>query len=590
MMLRSSLPALALGLAASAAALPALAEAHNLGRDITVPASVSRYIGRQLPERQGAPTAYVDAGIDSNVLLGESAKLHVTFLDEGAGYRNSFGYFIYTVGGGGAITVLHRSLLFPNASKPSEGTLVAGHTLTIDNDYNGGTYSSSAGPRSFPAGTRIGFFVVADGYNRSYTTWSAAPLAYPSTTPATNGNVAAGLFTSLPVLNPEYPSSPSYAKHVAMFRSEAFTGFIPDPNGTAETPFFVMGFEDLLRPGGDNDFNDIVFLVSSTPDTAITTGTIPVVVPTIIDGDHDGVEDEDEDFDDDADRAFNNRTPTSGYYTVAFEDNYPFVGDADYNDAVVNYATNVVTDDHNKVKELVGTYHLIARGASYDASFGVAIDGIPAGATGQVWIERFSPAGASVGGSGPVALSTKLVTLENGAKSARLTDLIANLAQNFPNPGGGYTNTLQVTPTVQPYSVRFRIVFDSAISATGLASAPFDPFLEVLHGADRYDIHLPGKAAFAGRPESLPSEARSPSFMDDNGYPWAVVVPFDWLYPLEAVNVSEAYSQFSSWRSSRGSSNLSWYTGANADLTIGSTAGLSRTRSWTVKIGGKLTN
>ncbi|HBH23455.1 MAG TPA: hypothetical protein DDY13_08530 [Cytophagales bacterium] len=44
---------------------------------------------------------------------------------------------------------------------------------------------------------------------------------------------------------------------------------------------FLLGFEDQIRPGGDNDFNDVVFCVKAKADTS----NIPQLATATISGD-----------------------------------------------------------------------------------------------------------------------------------------------------------------------------------------------------------------------------------------------------------------------------------------------------------------
>ena len=41
----------------------------------------------------------------------------------------------------------------------------------------------------------------------------------------------------------------------------------------------LLGFEDLRRPYGDNDFNDAVFLIRTNPEDGFQTENLPTVSP-----------------------------------------------------------------------------------------------------------------------------------------------------------------------------------------------------------------------------------------------------------------------------------------------------------------------
>jgi LruC domain-containing protein len=61
---------------------------------------------------------------------------------------------------------------------------------------------------------------------------------------------------------------------------------------------------------------------------------------------------------------------------LAFEDNWPSKGDYDFNDVVVDYNINTVTNAQNQVVEVIGEFTLRASGATYNNGFGFQLDNI----------------------------------------------------------------------------------------------------------------------------------------------------------------------------------------------------------------------
>lgn len=563
-------------LPAGAAVAPG--ERTFIDRFLSVPQTVLTQLGTLFPEQSAVGKTYLSQTYDPNLLVTARATVAVTFLWEGAGYRSAFGYFTYTTDGS-SITVTDRQLVFPNASfNGSGGTLATGDTVTL-RDANGAV-------RVFEPGTRIGFFVMANAWNgASVNQWDANAPTLPSSDPAVNAAAGGGVYTTIDELNPETASARiDVARHVAMLRFGGIPGFL---NGT---DFLVVGMEDLRRTGGaDNDFNDVMFLVQSTPETAVV-ANIPTYIASSPDPDGDGVSGLADYFPLDPTRAFVTRTPPTSWQTVAFEDNYPALGDADYNDAVVQTATELVTAADGRVKEIVVTDHLIARGAGYDHAVGVAIDGVPANVTGSIAIERFTSAGlTSTSAAEPIA--GRLVVTADGQTSVRVEDLFPSTRGAFA-AGSGYTNTTTTIPEAAPASARLRIVFDTPIATASLATPPFDPFLLVKHGNERWDVHLPGHDGFLGRPAGLPTETGTTAFLDGAGNPWALLVPYDWRYPLEARRIGDAdttnaaYPQFATWVATRGASAATWYRTPSTSKVTGPLLDAARSRAWSVLAGG----
>ncbi len=229
-----------------------------------------------LPERQVANQEFLDLSYDPNIQLQNDSQIGITFLLEGAGYKNSLGYFTFendsftgasfsdfdTDGSGNvgiqelnSVSGINAGMIFENSSaQGSGGVLQAGDTVVLGGgsaslDGNG-DFSMTDGT-VFDEGTNVGFFLIQNAYQAGTDTvkgWddSSDPLT----------------FYSMDFLNPEnlptanLDSFDSDARHVAMMTDASDEGLI-------------LGFEDLLRPYGDNDFNDSVFLIRTDPAEAL---------------------------------------------------------------------------------------------------------------------------------------------------------------------------------------------------------------------------------------------------------------------------------------------------------------------------------
>jgi hypothetical protein len=171
-----------------------------------------------LPESQ-VNTAFVNPGIDPNLRLLEDAEVMITFIGEGAGYRNSFGYFLFD----DEETILGTQTIFSNASAAgSGGSLTAGDTVNLG---------------VFDAGTNIGFWLQGNGYSDP------------------DGHV----YYTLDQYNPDGE------RHVAVMAD-----IINEQ--------IVLGVEDLFNLG-DADYNDIIFTMTATPFSAIDISSMPTGAP-----------------------------------------------------------------------------------------------------------------------------------------------------------------------------------------------------------------------------------------------------------------------------------------------------------------------
>ncbi|HEX5752974.1 MAG TPA: DUF4114 domain-containing protein [Archangium sp.] len=154
-------------------------------------------------------------------------KVWVSFYSEGAGYKNTLGYFTYPNGQpplSVPLSTRQSNVIFANASaQGSGGTLVQGNRYLLGSGTN----------TTFSAGSRIGFYLVADGWNGT-----AVDFSRPT-------------YYTVDALNPE--STAAKRRHALIVRH-------------ADSQRLVMGYEDLNRGGSsDDDFNDVVFVINWEP-------------------------------------------------------------------------------------------------------------------------------------------------------------------------------------------------------------------------------------------------------------------------------------------------------------------------------------
>jgi hypothetical protein len=187
----------------------------------------------------------------------ESVTIRITFVADGANYRNALGYFVYEEAHDETIRILERQLVFPNASLTGSGGSLQVGDSSLLRDAAGET-------RVFEPRERIGFFLVADGWqSAAIQRWDAKLATVPSEDPAGNSRPGHGVYTTLPRLNPELAEGrDDRTEHVRLLE------LIDDTADPARAPFgrealLVIAFEDMRRSRStDDDFDDAVFIVS----------------------------------------------------------------------------------------------------------------------------------------------------------------------------------------------------------------------------------------------------------------------------------------------------------------------------------------
>lgn len=188
-------------------------------------------ISNALPESFPVPDYnphYISSGYDTDLNLSEQADIWVTFVGEGAGYRNVLGFYTYEVGNPPAVRPAAEdiTIIFPNVSAlGSGGGLIIGDKVKIG---------------TFEEGTAIGWVLLANAWR--------------------NGVVGNGYWQlfSNPIYNPE--ANEDLKHHNVLLK---------DPDNER----IILGFEDIRRDYGscDNDFNDAIFYVTANPYAAIVT-------------------------------------------------------------------------------------------------------------------------------------------------------------------------------------------------------------------------------------------------------------------------------------------------------------------------------
>lgn len=251
------------------------------------------------------------------------------------------------------------------------------------------------------------------------------------------------------------------------------------------------------------------------------------------DSDNDGVVDLNDEFPNDATRSHRGYYPSANAWaSVAFEDLWPFAGDYDFNDLVIEYRINVIYNASGQVVAFDYEINEVKNGASFANGFAVRLPG-------------FTPSTiASVTGQ---QLNANLVTNNaNGTESGQSEAVIFMTDNAQLNEGQGFTVSVELSAPV-----------------ASLPGAPWDPFI-VVNGDRSMEIHLPGKSP-TDLGNATPTVAGASNVDTDgdyrstNGLPWAMNITGSYAPPIEKTPVNEAYLFFSSWATSGGSTKPDWY-------------------------------
>ena len=251
-----------------------------------------------------------------------------------------------------------------------------------------------------------------------------------------------------------------------------------------------------------------------------------------------------------------NNFPAVGFGTLGFEDLWPSKGDYDFNDLVIDYKFEIVTNFSNKLESVKATFVIKAFGASYHNGFGFQF-------TGPIDPEDLTVTGYD--------LTENYITLSsNGTEAGQSKPTIIvydDAYAQMEHPGVGIgVNTEPTAPYVQPKTLVINITFPSnTYSFNDLDIANFNPFLIV--NQDRgVEVHLPNylptdlvDPAYFGTDDDKSIPANGRYYKTETNLPWAINIYQSFDYPIEKQEIIWAHLKFAEWATSGGVLFPDWY-------------------------------
>lgn len=252
--------------------------------------------------------------------------------------------------------------------------------------------------------------------------------------------------------------------------------------------------------------------------------------------------------------------------TLAFEDNWPLVGDYDMNDLVVHYRLSSY-DVEGTLMRVKIEGEVVAIGASYHNGFAFRLPGL---LRSEVDTNRLV---FKING-----VEQSILPLEEGKDEAIF--IIADDLWDFVTSGetckyyrteAGCGSNVQMTFSLE-------IPMEANVSKDNVANFPYDPFIFSSAGQERnyvfgeapgrrFEVHLKNQAPteafqsnFLGRGDDVSDADNGEYFINANGMPWAINIPYEWQHPVEYMDVKYAYPDFHSFVTSSGELNVDWFT------------------------------
>lgn len=466
-------------------------------------------INVSLPERSVLTNQaqYLATGNELDVVIDQASEVWVTFVSEGAGYRNSLAYYVYDTSNPptSAAAIDSVFVIFPNTSfSGSGGDMIAGDKVKLG---------------LFPAGKTISWVLLQNawkGYSQGV-------------------NVNAQRIYSRSEFNPE-PNNSDKQHSVQLL----------DPN----RQLAVNSFEDILRNNAacDNDFNDCIFYVSANPWTAISHKNQPIFGGGG-DWDGDGVFDAVDDYPTDDQRACD----VFYHGALGFEDLWPSQGDYDFNDLVVDCDVTHVLNANNELVDVKADWTVRAVGAGYKNGFGWEFDNIGPSVV------------ASVSGSNTNGNIAENANGTEANQSKATVIVFDNVFNEIQHVGGPFINTVREDPQANPVTRSMVVNFQTPQLVSDVGLPPYNPFIFV-DGDRGREVHLSdygptdmANTALLGTMDDDSKTSQDKYYKTANNLPWAIHIYGDYDYPVEYAPINQAHLKFSEWAVSMGGNYADWY-------------------------------
>ena len=446
----------------------------DTSKKINVDATLKSYITTYFPEgKNNVGTNLVSD--DADILIKEDANVVVNYFGGDTGAQSVFAYYCYSENA--SIDKIrqaakHACVIFPNVHKSSLGNY-SGVAVNLKYIDETGSFPEEE-PERIPAGTKIGFLIWNDG-------WRGVKA---------NGN----MFYSTKSLNSDKIS------HTAIFAAKNKAGDRVN----------VITMEDWKN--GENDYNDVAFVISSNPIAAIEVPDVPNP------GDRQGTE------------------KYSG--VLGFEDNWPEQGDYDLNDVVMKYQSSVDYNIDNKVLNIIDKFTLAWTGANYKNSFAY-----------EVPFDLSKASQVIINGDEITSYSGNVITLFKDAK--------AELGVSNVNAED------MINQNIQEKTYTVSIQFNNPTLDKSVVVAPYNPFIKVFNSAT--EVHLTDHKPTTGANNRFPSGADisrgdvdGTYFICKDGFPFAIHVDarldasiLNLDLKKENQRIDKTYPKFAEWAKTR---------------------------------------
>lgn len=264
--------------------------------------------------------------------------------------------------------------------------------------------------------------------------------------------------------------------------------------------------------------------------------------------------------------------PKNGWGTIMFEDQFPILGDYDFNDFVVNYKVQFAIAKGEKGKDYTSKYigidlRLKAIGGIFPYTPYLRLKEIKNDKVKSIKMQ-YNKTGADI----------QVERIDN--KKNHLIIDCSSLIKNLDKRGSQYFNTEKnaLVATEDLPEISILIELENRIEVDDLLEDDeFDLYLK--RNDNGTEIHMNGIEPVSYKypaydPNLRPVYESDGEIEDDNYYfskeklIWGLRVPDNIAHAIEKANFLEAYKNFAKWAESGGKNTPNWYNQGNANKEL----------------------
>lgn len=349
----------------------------------------------------------------------------------------------------------------------------------------------------------------------------------------------------------QYDTNYSYSSYTAENATQIVAGsFNIKRNGSYKVIFSFTGMPCNTR--GILDDISLPGAYYSNPSNAC----LPQNLSTDTDGD--GVIDKHDAYPNDPALAFNNYLNGHNYTTLMFEDLWPGRGDYDFNDLVLDYQINCLSNANGLITRAEISIVLRAIGASYKNGFAFQLDKIQGS-------KILSVSGQNLSGNLFQLNGNRTESGQTLAVVPVFDDALKTIG--FSGAGTGVNierNGSSIAYDTSNIVIEFSLA-NSGVTLNDFTYASFNPFIVInqergreLHKLNYSPTSLVNKSLFGSEYDNS-NISTGNYYRTKNNLPWVIETCRSSPYMLEKNDITLGYSKLIDWVLANGGSYFDWY-------------------------------